>query len=188
MLQHINERISSTSLVAFVKMATVSLLAMVLPLGLDSALEAALFMGLDTKFEDIMFLLPYSRLHELEADHIGLLIAAAACYKSPTGSKAFFDVMESLKDSQARLVQASNKTDNKTDDKTDDYIKEEVRDDYLATHPSDASRREQVSRLAHKAEALLAEGRCTQTRRDLERSARDLRLSAMPSGWIKWKI
>jgi Zn-dependent protease with chaperone function len=182
---------SSTSIVAFVKMVALSVLTMVLPPGLDGALEAILYCGLDTEFEDVMFLLPYSRLHELEADHLGLLIAAAACYRSPTGSKAFFDVVESLKESQARIVQASNKTNNKThnkkDDKTDGNVKDEVRDDdYTATHPSSASRREQVARLAHKAEALLTESRCAHTRKDLERSARALQLSAMPSGWRKW--
>ena len=204
-LQHMKERISTASLVSAIKMILCATISMVLPPGADGVVEGLLFFGLDDKVEGLLVNLPYSRLHEMEADHLGMLIAAAACYDSAEGSSAFFNAMKELEKGRGLLGDVgrgkaeatktkitTTKTTTEAEKigadakgvlrKEEKEEKEEspVSASYYSTHPPSDTRQKATGALAARAQTSFGSAACTQKRKDFKVAARKL------TGWRDW--
>ncbi|KAF5378075.1 hypothetical protein D9615_007517 [Tricholomella constricta] len=88
--------------------------------------------GMSNAVQSLLFQLPNSRTQELEADKIGMTLMARACF-DPRGSVEMFERMGQL---EAKISK--------------------VNLDFLATHPSSATRVEKLEKLLPDAYAVLA--------------------------------
>ncbi len=113
-LRHGNERMSQA-----LALAAVALGAQIAAKDEDRHVQEAILLALGVGSQ-LGVLLPYSRIHEKEADRIGLLYAARAGY-DPRAAVAFWERMNSMQDSG--------------------HIPE-----FLSTHPSYANRIEELHR------------------------------------------
>ncbi|KNE61563.1 hypothetical protein AMAG_18647 [Allomyces macrogynus ATCC 38327] len=102
--------------------------------------------------------LPFSREMEHEADHIGLLLAARACY-NPAKAVEFWERMAAL--------EAKN-----TDDSEEDVVPMQ----FFSTHPATLERIERIQAQLEEAEAHRPETTCDQLQDELKR----------PNGMAAW--
>jgi Zn-dependent protease with chaperone function len=127
-LRHSNERVSLAAALETFKFALTS--ALMLAVGGDPGTIMAMGIGLDFfSCWEMLVNLPYSRLHELEADHLGLLIASAACFGTDGGIDFFHFHSEVSKGAAVAKPNAEGGS-----------VETSTEASWYSTHPSDAHR------------------------------------------------
>lgn len=166
-LQHLNERLSATASVGVAKIIFVALAMVFLPPGTEWVADALLVSGADTWVDEHLLLLPYSRLHEFEADRLGIQIASAACFDAMAGSELFFNGMRAYKAEMIRKMA-------KNTDGSVGVADVDEKSDYYSTHPGDKKRCQRLAALESRVKRLYSTQECADLRKDYIVAARAL--------------
>ena len=138
-LGHGIEALSKRGIIDFFTLFLVATIWAIVP----SDLVSYFLHGWSRSTAELLFHLPYSRQLESEADSVGLLFAANACYDPETAAKVWKHL-------------PSPGMDN-------DEVAE-----YFSTHPNHARRYEQLSALMPSAHAVWRENRCELMKEEVE--------------------
>mmetsp|Transcript_15454 Transcript_15454/g.31762 ORF Transcript_15454/g.31762 Transcript_15454/m.31762 type:complete len:366 (-) Transcript_15454:104-1201(-) len=98
-------------------------------------------LNMEQKAFEVLTMLPQNRQCESEADHVGILITAAACYDPVLGPKLW-------RDWNTRVVQPSNDGDG------DGVVITLTPPEYLSTHPANERREKDLNALLPEAEKM----------------------------------
>ena len=132
LLSHGTESLSRTGLVDFLSLFAIAAIWLVVPYDVFSLITHKLFRS-STK---LMFEKPYSRRLELEADHVGLMLASRACY-NPAKAVKIWTHLPMYNESNRGL-------------------------EYLQTHPHNERRHQELSRQLPHALDLYQPIKCAQ--------------------------